>query len=86
MKICVPPLHTWGHGAVVVLVLRHDIWVKLLLTSALWKLVWLLLIPRKPILREETFRSVPAQEPLDPVSEIYGVFSNGQLMLIVFFF
>jgi hypothetical protein len=30
-------------------------------------------------LREVAFRSVPAQEPLGPVFELHGVFSNGDL-------
>lgn len=37
-----------------------------MVASLLWKLMWCLLIPGKPVLREGAFRSVPAQGLLDP--------------------
>lgn len=40
----------------------------------LWKLAWYLLV-----LREGAFRSIPAQDPLGSVSEVYGIFSNRSL-------
>jgi hypothetical protein len=43
---------------VIVAVIRHHSWVGLLFVSLLWKLALCLL---KLILREEAFRSVPAQ-------------------------
>ena len=55
---------------------RYHGWVGLLFLAFLWKLAWHLLVPEKVVFREEAFRSVPAQGPLGPVSEVQGAFSN----------
>lgn len=47
-----------------------------MVASFLWKLVWCLLIPRNLDIREEAFKSVPAQEFQCRDSEGHGVFSN----------
>lgn len=48
----------------------HHSWVGLRVTSLHWKLTWYLLVPCGKVLREEAFRSVPAQEHLGSVSEV----------------
>lgn len=59
----------------VIVVVRS--WVGLLVIFLLWKLVWCLLVLRKQLLRERALRSVPAQGPLGPVSEVHSIFSGG---------
>lgn len=44
-----------------------------------WKLTRHFLVLGMLVLREEAFRSVPAQEPLGLVSEVHGVISNRDL-------
>lgn len=47
--------------------------------SFLWKLAWHLLVPWKLDFREGDFRSVLAQWPVDPESEVYDIFRSRNL-------
>ena len=64
-----PLLHPYWAMLVIDVGPRHHSWVELLLASLLWDLLCLLVL-WKLVLREGTFRSVPAQEPLVAVSEV----------------
>lgn len=72
----------WGyHNTLVVyrccrLLHRCHRWVGLLVAYLLWRLSWCLLFSWKLILRVGTFRWVPVQKSLDPVSEAHGIFSK----------
>ena len=68
---------------VIVVVHRHYSWVGLVIASLLCQLALYLLVPGVPVLREEELRSVPAQGPLGPVSEVHGVFSSRDLHLLL---
>lgn len=61
------------------MICRNHNWVGLLVASLLWKHTWDLLVPQEIVLREEAFKSVAAWEPVVPVSEVYGFFSNRDL-------
>lgn len=50
------PLHPSGSRAVLVAVVVHRCH-GLLVVSLLWKSSWYLLVPQKPVLRREVFRS-----------------------------
>lgn len=77
-KVCAPLLWPLCYGAMLVIVVVHRChsWVVLLVASLLWKLARSLLVPRKLVLREWSFRSAPAQGSLVPRSEVHGVFIN----------
>lgn len=60
-------------------VLGHHSWIGRLVASLSWKLVWCLLILRNLDIREEAFKSVPAQEFQCRDSKGHGVFSNRDL-------
>lgn len=78
-KACVPLLHPLGYCSMLVIdvIYRLYSWVG-------WTVSFLLpletcmcfLVPREQVLREREFRYATAQELLDPVSEVCGVFSN----------
>jgi hypothetical protein len=57
-----------GYHAMLVSVLVHRYysWVGLFIASIIWKCAWHLLVPGKLVLREEIFRSVPAQGTSKP--------------------
>lgn len=77
-KIFMPLLHHQSYSAVLVIVVVHSChgWVGLLVASLLRKLAWCPLVPWKLVFREGASGSVPAQRPLDPVSEVRSGFSN----------
>jgi hypothetical protein len=59
---------------VIIGVYWHYVWVEFLVAFLLWELSRCLLI-----FREKTFKSVPDQGPLDPMSEVHCVLSNRNL-------
>jgi len=72
-KACVPLLHLWGYGALLVIDVFHGhSWGGLLVVS--------LLCTMKALLREDIFRSVPAQGPLDLIMK-YMVSSTVRTIL-----
>lgn len=73
-KLCVHPL---GYDVIldIAVVHRHQSWVELLVASFHWKFVWWCLVSQGQL-----FRLVTSSELLNPLSEVYDVFSNRELL------
>lgn len=65
-----------GAMLVIIVVHRHHGRVGLLDAFLLWKFAWQFTVPSRLVLKEETFRSIPAQGTLGPVSGVHCFFSN----------
>lgn len=64
---------------VIVGVHRYPSWVRLLVVSFIWKLVWCFLVLWMLVLGEEHFSSVPVQGTLGHLAKEHGVISNRDL-------
>lgn len=81
-SVCTPLPHPQDFFAILVIavVQRCPSWVGLLVASFLWKLTECFPVPQKLVLREDAFKTVPAQGPLGPVSDVHSIFSNRDLL------
>lgn len=77
-QVCVPLLHPLGYCAMMVIdvVLRHHVWVGLLVASLLQRLAWCFLVS---ITGRRQLREFQFQDSLCPVSDMHSVFSNSEL-------